>query len=282
VKIVLEEIYGPVHHRPYIALFFGIFFTLISFIIAKIFFFSYMSVAMIFLITLLLAPVMVMLLKKTESGERKEGIKHFFRNHKEIFEVYLFSFLGCFLAFVAIGLLLYNSNIYASVFGFQNDFLHTDQGISADNMKSLLDTGVHPNVAQFSGLFSKNLTVVLVCFVLSFFYGASAMFLVILNGSIFANFIVMFIRTIVSDAALGIIALLLFMVHMLPEISGFLVAAIAGGIVSKAIMFETRGTKEFRNVFKDATFLMLISILLVLIGALLEVFVTARLFQIVF
>ena len=74
-------------------------------------------------------------------------------------------------------------------------------------------------------------------------------------------------------------AFLFFLIHLLPEISGFLLAAIAGGVVSKALIREKRGTKAFKNVFKDATMLVLIAIGLVLLGAVLEVFVTVRLFQ---
>ena len=66
---------------------------------------------------------------------------------------------------------------------------------------------------------------------------------------------------------------------MVPEVSGFLIAAIAGGVVSKAVLTEKKGSKAFRNVFKDATMLMLIAIGLVVLSVFLEFFVTAKLFQ---
>jgi uncharacterized membrane protein SpoIIM required for sporulation len=72
------------------------------------------------------------------------------------------------------------------------------------------------------------------------------------------------------------------LIHLIPEISGFLLAAIAGGVVSKAILHEKKGSKGFKNVFKDATVLILIAVGLVLLAAVLEVFVTARLFQVFF
>jgi uncharacterized membrane protein SpoIIM required for sporulation len=96
---------------------------------------------------------------------------------------------------------------------------------------------------------------------------------------VFASFIVVVIKSISENASHGLQAFGFLMVHLLPEISGFLVAAIAGGVVSKAVLYERKGSKAFKNVFKDATVLMLIAVGLVLVSAVLEILVTARLFQ---
>ncbi len=285
ISVVLEDLFNPawIKHRPYLAFVFGFLFTFIAFLLSIIFFRSSMSVALIFLTTLLLIPTLVMLLKMEEQVERKYGFKHFFKNHKDIFEVYLFSFLGIFLAFVIIGLGLYDQpEMYNNLFSFQTEFLQFQEGLTAEGIQVFVDgsSGIEP--AGFFTLFFHDLIVVLICFVLSFFYGASAIFLIILNGSVFASFIVFIIRTITENLAQGVQAFFIFMIHLLPEVSGFLIAAIAGGVVSKAVLNEKKGTKAFKNVFKDATVLMLIAIGLVLLSTLLELFVTARLFQVVF
>jgi len=108
------------------------------------------------------------------------------------------------------------------------------------------------------------------------------MFLIILNGSVFASFIVLVIRTISSSIAHSALAMLVFMIHLIPEVSGLLIAAIAGGVASKAMTHEKIGSPGFKNVFKDATILLLIAVGLVLISALLETFITGRLFQLIF
>ncbi len=283
--MVLEDLFdaNKVKHRPYLALVFGFLFTLVAFLLSAIFFRSSMSVAMIFLTTLLLIPTMVMLLRMEEKVEGKYGLKHFFRNHKDIFEVYLFAFLGVFVAFVVLGLGMYNNpGMYGQLFDFQTRFLQFQQGVTEEGITAFVDGVESPTFGHAAGLFAHDMVVVLICFVLSFFYGASAIFLIILNGSVFANFIVFVIKTIAENAAQGVQAFFMFLIHLLPEISGFLIAAIAGGVVSKAVLHEKKGSKAFRNVFKDATVLMLVAIGLVLLAALLEVFVTARLFQAVF
>jgi uncharacterized membrane protein SpoIIM required for sporulation len=283
--MVLEDLFNPswVRHRPYLAFVFSFFFTFIAFLMSMFFFRNSMSVAVIFLTTLLLVPTFMMLLRMEEIVESKDGLKHFFRNHKDIFEVYLFSFLGVFVAFVLLGLIMYNNTeSYNRLFDFQIDFLKFQENLSAESVQGFVQGTQSPGLSQAASLFAHDLIIVAICFLLSFFYGASAIFLIILNGSVFANFIVFVIKTVADNAAQGVQAFLFFLIHLVPEVSGFMIAAIAGGVVSKAVLYEKKGSKAFCNVFKDATMLMLIAIGLVLVSVLLEVFVTARLFQAVF
>jgi len=285
--MVLEDLFNPsrVRRRPYLAFIFGFIFTFISFFISTLFFDKDFSIAVIFLTSILLIPTLIKLLKMEEKVERQYGISHFFRNHKEIFEVYIFSFLGVFSAFVILGLILYQDPVeYGKLFSFQDKFLQFKQGLTPETVQNFVQGNVEQQdtAMQILSLFSHSLLVLVICFLLSFFYGASAIFLIILNGSVFASFIVFVIETIAKNTAQGIQAFLFFMIHLLPEVSGFLVAAIAGGVVSKAVMAEKMGSNESKNVFKDATILMLIAIALVLVGALLELLVTSKLFQVFF
>jgi uncharacterized membrane protein SpoIIM required for sporulation len=280
--MVLEDLFnlGWVRHRPYLALIFGFFFTFVAFLLSYLFFRGSMSVAMIFLTTLLLIPTLIMLLRMEEQVERKYGLKHFFRNHKDIFEVYFFSFIGVFIAFMVLGLGVYDdTSAFNQLFDFQSRFLRFEQGVSSETVRSFVEGNVEQEIGGIIEVFSHNLMVLLICFVLSFLYGASAIFLIILNSSVFASFIVVVIKSISENASHGLQAFGFLMVHLLPEISGFLVAAIAGGVVSKAVLYERKGSKAFKNVFKDATVLMLIAVGLVLVSAVLEILVTARLFQ---
>ncbi|MFC1740925.1 stage II sporulation protein M [Nanoarchaeota archaeon] len=280
--MVLEKYFkaDAVEHRPHIAFFFGFVFTVISFFISYILFRQFMSLAIVFMATLLLTPTLVMLLKHEERIERRFGIKHFFRNHKAIYEAYIFAFLGVFLAFVFLGLAYHDKpHMYGQLFDFQTRFLSFQQGLSVEGVQDFVAGNVQFGSGQFWGMLANDMIVLVLCFVLSFVYGATAIFLIILNGSVFANFIVFVIRTLSTSFVQGLQAFVFFLIHMIPEVSGFLIAAIAGGVVSKAVLTEKKGSKAFRNVFKDATILMLIAIGLVVLSVLLEVFVTAKLFQ---
>jgi uncharacterized membrane protein SpoIIM required for sporulation len=281
--MVLEEYLkiGTIENRPYLAFVMGAVFTALGFLITLIFFRSSMSVSMIFLTTLFLVPMLIKLVKQEEARERREGLKHFFHNHKDIFEVYLFSFLGIFIAFVALGFATHatDQQLYQDTFSFQTEFLRIQHGVEQKTVTDFVKTETEPTMMQFFSIISKNAIVLFLCFALAFFYGASAIFLIILNASVFANFIVLAGTYITQTIGQKIMLLGFFLVHLLPEISGFLLAAIAGGVVSKAIIKEKYGSQEFRNVFKDATILLLIATGMMVLAAILETFVTTRLFS---
>lgn len=283
--MVLEDLFesAGLRHRPFRAFIYGSLFTFLAFVMALFFFRDSVSVAMVLITTLLLVPTLTLMLKTEEKIESKYGLKHFFHNHKDIFEVYLFGFIGVFLAFVIIGAGLHDRpELYDQVFSFQITFLSKDQGVSAESVKMFVDNAYKPSIDRAAGIFTHDLLILIICFVLSFFYGATAVFLIILNGSVFASFVLFVVKVLAQNVMQGVQAFAFFLIHLLPEVSGFLVAAIAGGVVSKAVMHEKKGSVHFKNVFKDATVLLGIAILLVLVGVVLEVFVTARLFQMFF
>lgn len=270
-------------HGPYVSFIFGFGLTIVAFFTSLVFFRDYISVSTIFLTTLLLTPTFILMLKSEVKIDRQYGLRNFFKNHKTIFEVYFFSFIGIFLAFVFLGLAVQDRpGAYNSLFEFQLNFLEFQQGVNVEVVQNFVESTLTPSLGEVIALSSHDLIVVLICFGLSFVYGASAIFLIILNGSVFANFIIFVIRIIAENTTQGIQAFLIFLIHLIPEISGFLLAAIAGGVASKALVLEMNESNALRNVFKDVTVLLLISIGLVIVSTILEVFVTARLFQAVF
>lgn len=282
--MVLEKLFSPklVRHRPYLAFVLGLVFTFVGFGISKIIFNKFISLATVFLATLFLVPTLLHLIKIEERLERRYGLKHFFKNHKDIVEVYIFAFLGVFFAFFVLGMITYGTPTHDQLFDFQIDFIEFQQGLNTDEIKNSVAQGVEPTFDNFTDLLAHNLVIVIICFILAFFYSASAIFLIILNGSVFAHFIVLVIKSVSHNFMQSLQALGIFSLHLIPEIAAFLIAAIAGGIVSKAVLDERHGSERFRNVFKDATILVIIACLLVLLGALIEVFVTTRLFGLVF
>ncbi|MBI4739567.1 stage II sporulation protein M [Candidatus Woesearchaeota archaeon] len=284
--MVLEELMkiDVVERRPYISFVLGFFFASLGFLVALFFFREVMSIAMVFLTTLFLVHLMIKLIKAEEERERRDGLQHFFHNHADVFQVYLFSFVGIFIAFVILGFAthMYDQSIYNDAFSFQSKFLRFEHGLTTERVKEFVAEQPHPTWSQFAALFVRNSAVLVLSFALAFFYGASSIFLIVLNASVFANFIVLVGTFIARTQGEKILVLLLFMVHLLPELSAFLIAAIAGGVVSKALIRESRNSVEFRNVFKDATMLIALAAALLLLGALLETFVTTRLFAIFF
>ena len=272
---MLEQLrVGLIEKRPYAAFFIGMAYVFISFLTSKIFFPRIISVATLFLVTLLLVPTVIKLLGDEEKRERRDGTRNFFRDHKDIFEVYIFLFIGVFAGALVLGLMTNLNN-----FDYQLNFLQNQQGLSSELVKAKTQTGIEPSFGSFLGLLENNLIVILISFVLSLFYGAGAMFLIALNASIFSTFVVFVMRelpTITNKATL----LGIFSIHMVPELLGFLLAAIAGGVISKAVMQEKFMSDKFRNVMKDAFILFIIAAIIIVISAFLETYVTTYLFNV--
>ena len=248
----------------------GIFYVLASYFVSSYFFEKEISLAVIFMSTLLLTPSVYTILNIEEKLESREGLQHFFHNHKDIFKIFLLLFIGIFFAFVFLG--FYSGE---SLFDYQINFLNARGDLSGSIVSDI--NSYAPSMSNVFGLISQNLTVIVIAFFLSVFYGAGALFLIVLNASIFAGFIFYVIREIGNYfSVIG-----LFLIHLVPELSGFLIAAIAGGIVSRAIMKEKFGSEGFKNIMSDALVLLLISVVLIVIAAFLEVFVSAKLVKLV-
>jgi len=258
--MALGDILDKLGKQRIYSIFIGILYVFISYGTAKLFFPTNISIAMIFFISLLLIPSTGKMISMEEKLERKHGLKHFLRDHKLLMEVFLFLFIGIFLAYLVIG------NNSPVTMEYQNTYLES-QGIKDGIVPEKID-----KPSQFVSILGSNLSVIVIAFVLSMFYGMGALFLIVLNASIFAAFVLKF-SSILSQTTTMSAAIL--SIHFLPEVFGFLLAAMAGGVISKAITKEKFGTDKFKNVVKDGTVLLLISLAVILVAAGLEVFVTS-------
>jgi len=277
--MVLENLLGSklIERRPFFSFFLGLLFTFIGFIFAAVFFKEMISVAMLFLVTLLLVPALIKLINIEEKRERKEGLKNFVKDHRDIFEIYIFSFLGVFVGFLLLSL-YFSDSATGSLFDFQLNLLQ-NQGLNVELITEFMERPLQPSLIQVANVAGSNLLVNIICFLLSFFYGAGAIFLIIVNASVFSSFVSYIIQHLSQKFSMTLSIFGAFLVHMIPEISGFLLAAIAGGVISKAILAEKFGSKGFKNVVKDGTLLLLIACGLTILAAFLEVYVTTFLFK---
>lgn len=273
---MLEQILDTkqVLKRPFVAFILGFIYLIIAYFTAKLFFGDYISIAMLFIATLLIVPSFVYLIDDEEKKESEEGTRHFIKEHKEIFEIYGFTFLGMFFGYLIIGL-LFDAEL---IFQYQNVFISANGMLDADLIKNFVaGSSVLDNIGNFISIFSANIQTILVFFVLSIFYGVGSVFLVNLNASIFASFIQGFIQQ--TSASNPILIMSIMLIHFVPEIFGFLLAAISGGVISKAIIVEEFGSPAFKNVLRDGFLILLIAIGIILLSSVLEVFVTGNLLR---
>ncbi len=274
--MVLESLLNKIGKRKFYSFFLGLLYVLISYGTALIFFPENISVTMLFFITLLLVPSAMRLISIEEKKERKDGLKNFLNDHTVVIEVLSFLFIGIFVGFLALG----HTTDSASIFSYQSGFLE-NQGMSKETIENFLKADQN-KLNKFTGIAVNNLGVCLVTFVLSFFYGVGAMFLIVLNASTFSFFVISVTQYLGKTAQEMLSLMGIFSTYMIPEVAGFLLASIAGGVISKAVTTEKLGSDKFKNVVKDATLLLVISCLIILIAALLEVYLASSLINVIF
>lgn len=124
-------------------------------------------------------------------------------------------------------------------------------------------------------IFANNIYVLLFTLVFSLIFGAGAIFVLAWNASVIAAAVGIFAKSNLANLPLGIAR---YMIHGIPEIGAYFIAALAGGIVSMAIVkHEIRGEK-FWNILQDSLNLVILAVVILFIAALIEVFITPALF----
>ena len=125
-------------------------------------------------------------------------------------------------------------------------------------------------------IFANNIYVLIFTLVFSLLFGAGVIFILAWNASVIAAAIAIFTRSDLNSLPM---ALLRYFVHGIPEIASYFIAALAGGIISFAVIRRDIGTERFWKVLQDSLNLIILSVIILFFAALLEVFVTPLFFN---
>jgi uncharacterized membrane protein SpoIIM required for sporulation len=121
--------------------------------------------------------------------------------------------------------------------------------------------------SDFSRIFANNFQVMLFAFLFSLFFGAGAVFILVWNASILGVAIARISETVWHIPVSGT----LFIAHGTLEIGGYIVAGLAGSIISACIIRRNR-PDVIRAIMFDSLKLLALAIVLVLVGAYIEVY----------
>jgi len=242
-------------------------YVFVAYAVQALFFPADTGLAIVLLVTILLVPSLHHLVVFEEKLESK-GASHFWRRHHVIIKCYLGAFLGLLAGFLILGF------VNPAMLGYQQQQL-VQEHLKPEIIATFLNQPYTPDTTTAIALFSHNLMYLLFGFVLSLFYGAGAIFLVAYNASFFAAFVVELFAKWSAAGQLAAISL----VHLLPESAGFILTAIAGAEISRALIHEKLTGDAFRNVLKNCFLLLLFGIMFILLAAVLETYVTAVVFH---
>jgi len=124
-------------------------------------------------------------------------------------------------------------------------------------------------------IFTNNMYVLLFTLVFSLIFGAGVIFILTWNATVIGAAI-----GVVTDYKLSALwyGFFKFMSHGIFEIGSYFIIALAGGMVSVAVINHETGTDKFWNVLQDSLNLIIVSIIILFLSALMEVFLTPLLF----
>jgi len=136
-------------------------------------------------------------------------------------------------------------------------------------------TGQAAGVDAVLGIFANNVYVLIFTIILSLAFGAGAIFILVWNATVISAAIGIFAKGSLVNLPIGIIR---YMIHGIPEITAYFIGALAGGIVSVAIIRKDLQGEQTWRVLQDALILIIIAIIILVVAALIEVYFTHRVF----
>jgi stage II sporulation protein M len=185
---------------------------------------------------------------------RKHYTKGFWERHEKDTIILLVFFAGTTFAFS-----LWTLMLGPDAFQIQADTINRIRGGISGSFTE--------DMTAFQSIALNNLQVMLFSFFFSFMFGAGAIFIIIWNASVLGVFIGQLSQSVAHIPLVS----LNFLPHGIPEIAAYLVAGLAGGLLSAAII--RKNSAEVLNIVAaDNLKLLLVGIALVFLAAGVEVF----------
>ena len=226
-------------------------------------------------ISLLSLPVLYKLINIEERMEAKEksfSFKELWKDNKNFVLSYLFMLFGAEIIFTTFAIMLPGSTL-SHIFAEQVS-MFGQLGLARDTLVG----GMYFTKALFFDIFSNNLKVFGLCFLLSLLAGNSAILFLMWNisvwGTIFGDLARM---AAINAGGNSWFYYLLIFVSVLPhgvlEVLAYIMAAISGAVISRGFELEIGMTSRMKEILIYNTMLFLVGIVILLMGGVVETFI---------
>jgi len=259
----------------------GFIYSTLGLFVSLLIFGKYSSLAGIFITSI---PLIIAMNRIFELEEGKDKLIHeerfLIKEHTKVLSFFIFTFIGMTSAYILWFTVLPSNTI-------NNAFSSQIETIGYVTGKSIDATGYVSNAsAQLRPILYNNLKVLIFCIVLSFVYGSGAVFVLTWNASVIGVAAGNTFRTILSKSANYTHSVFIYnyfktfpigfgyALHGIPEIAAYFSGALAGGIISVAVVNHDYKTKEFRHIVIDSIDLIILSIALLITAGIIEVYIT--------
>lgn len=208
-----------------------------------------------------------------------KGMWSLLEEHEKALKAFMWLFFGFVVAFSFWYIVLDSTQSFQAqiqTYCVINRPTNFDQCVSEYTLKdSSPTTGAFSSSGRLFMIFTNNIYVLIFTLLFSLIFGAGVIFILAWNASVIAAAIGIFTKSELSALPLGLAR---YMIHGIPEIASYFIVALAGGMVSVAVIRHETGTEKFWEVLEDSLHLIIIAVIVLFLAALLEVFVTPIIF----
>lgn len=263
---MLDLLFNPdkAERHPWEIMLIGIFYSSLSIFLGLWVFKGAASLPIVFLTVL---SCLYIIQSAFSMEEKKEKIwnseKATLKDHWPLARMILFMFLGFMISF-AIWATILPPEVSSTIFSHQ-----------ALSVQQINITGdVISLNSPLARIFFNNFNIILVSLIFALFYGAGVIYILVWNASIIG-----FVVGSIARDSMGLVALPMafarYMLHGIPEMIAYILAAIAGGMIYFALIKGDISKKaRIKRILIDVLVLFLISVAILIVAALIEVFIS--------
>jgi len=270
----------------------GFLYTNVAILLSLWIFYEYSSLVMVFLTVFASVPIVYNTIKLEErKDELEESETKLLKEHSKALMVFIGLFLGFSFAFALWYVFLPElGESFSSIPGDAGEVLFATQ-IDTFNSINAKASGMAVRFGEFTKILFNNMRVLIFCILFSFIYGLGAIFILAWNASVIGAAIGLYIRKnlavvaassgfakVAGYAQVFTIGFLKYSLHGILEILAYFVGGLAGGIISVAVIRHNFGTRKFERILWDASDLIIISVVILVVAAFVEVWVTPIVF----
>jgi uncharacterized membrane protein SpoIIM required for sporulation len=286
---MLERIINPknAEKKPWEMFFIGVFYAILSLILVDWIFSGdpvlskYRGILVVTFCVMFSIPYIHYSIRNEEKKDLKiRGLGNLIKEHSKVLICFLFLFIGFVVAFSFwyIGFSEGNQSFRVQIetYCVINQNSRFNQCVTEHGVGEIAKTtGLSTSTQRIFNIFLNNINVLVFTLIFSLIFGAGAIFILAWNASVIGAAIGIFSKSSLSNLPLGLAR---YMIHGIPEIAAYFVGAIAGGIISVAIIRHDMRSEKFWVILQDSLNLFIIAILILVVAALMEVFITPMFF----
>ncbi|MBW2973110.1 stage II sporulation protein M [Candidatus Woesearchaeota archaeon] len=195
---------------------------------------------------------------------RLYNIIDIFKSNLKLYKVYMYMFFGAFFVFAFFSMILPR--------------LAANQ-LFKQQLAAMMSGGATTfSMSLFWDLFTHNLGVLALCFIVALIAGNGSIYLIIWNASVWGTIFGTLAKTTAinlsaSTAILFILVMLSVFPHAFLEMSSYVIAVISGTILSNAVVKEKLFSSQFAKILGLNTLILICAVLVLAVAMIVETYV---------